>query len=114
MEEQVSREQINNDKWHNIKCCYRLSETEISCFIKLLELNRPITSIELAGLMKFSKTTVETALRKLTDVGLVTRQKLEGARIGRPKYVYSLPEYVWGKIEKDLNKCGENMKNTKL
>ncbi|ARM74807.1 helix-turn-helix domain-containing protein [Acidianus manzaensis] len=116
MEETIERSNIveNEEKWHNIKCCYRLTETEIACFVKLLQLRKPITSIELAHEMKYSKTTVETSLRKLVELGLIIREKIEGSRIGRPKYIYRLPDVIWEKIEKDLNKCSESMKNTKL
>ncbi|AWR96328.1 ArsR family transcriptional regulator [Acidianus sulfidivorans JP7] len=116
MEETIERTNIENeeDKWHNIKCCYRLNETEIACFVKILELNKPVTSMELAHAMKYSKTTVETSLRKLIELGLIIREKIEGSRIGRPKYVYRLPDSIWSKIERDLNKCSESMRNTKL
>lgn len=114
MEGIVERPNINEEKWHNIKCCYKLTETEIACFVKMLELKAPITSVDLAKEMKYSKTTVETSLRKLIELGLVIREKLEGSRIGRPKYVYRLPEAIWEKIQKDLYRCSESMKNTKL
>lgn len=114
MERALERPNVNEEKWHNIKCCYRLTETEIACFVKMLELKKPVTSVELAQTMKYSKTTVETSLRKLIELGLVVREKLEGSRIGRPKYLYRLPEAIWEKISKDLDRCAESMKNTKL
>lgn len=114
MEQTYERPNINEEKWHNIKCCYRLTETEISCFVKLLEVKRPATSVELAQMMKYSKTTVETSLRKLIELGLVIREKLEGNKIGRPKYLYKLPDSIWEKVQKDLSKCAESMKNTKI
>ncbi|EWG07645.1 MAG: transcriptional regulator [Candidatus Aramenus sulfurataquae] len=114
MEESLLNRENENEKWHNIKCCYRLSETEVACFIKLNELGKPVTSQELAGIMRFSKTTVESSLRRLIDLGLVVRKKLEGSRIGRPKYVYSLPTDLWDKVKVDLHKCAESMRNTKL
>ncbi len=114
MEERLTNLENESEKWHNIKCCYRLSETEVVCLVKLIELGRPVTSQEMASLMKLSKTTVESSLRRLIDVGLVERKKIGGSRIGRPKYLYSLKTNLWEKIRADLHACAESMRNTKL
>jgi predicted transcriptional regulator len=99
----------DKEKKHSIKCCYKLGDTDVDCLFKLMDIKKPVTSIELADLMKFSKTTVENSLKKLIDVGLVIRIKTEEKRIGRPKFEYTVPDNLWDKIRKDLIECGRKI-----
>jgi len=93
-----------------IRCCYKLTDTDIDCLFKLLELNRSTTSEELASIMKVSKTTIENSLKKLIDVGLVIRDKsVDDKRIGRPKYYYSIVSGIIEKLKKDLAECSKKM-----
>ncbi|BAB66001.1 MULTISPECIES: helix-turn-helix domain-containing protein [Sulfurisphaera] len=92
-----------------IRCCYKLSDTDIDCLFKLIELNKPVTSDELSQMMKVSKTTVENSLKKLIDSGLVIRSKSEDKKIGRPKYYYSIVENIINKIREDLLNCSKKM-----
>lgn len=101
-------EDLKNKK-ESIKCCYKLSETDVECLFKLIELNKPITSIELAQIMGFSKTTAETSLKRLMDVGLVNRIKIEEKKIGRPKFAYSVINNIWGKISEDLKQYAKKI-----
>ena len=92
-----------------IKCCYKISDTDVDCLFKLLELNRPTTCEELADIMKVSKTTIEKSLKKLIEVGLVIREKSSDKKIGRPKYSYSIIGGVIEKIKEDLENCSRKM-----
>ncbi|MDT7901636.1 MAG: helix-turn-helix domain-containing protein [Acidianus sp.] len=99
---------------HNIKCCYKLSESDVDVFLKILEVRRPITSQELSKMLKVSKTTVDGSLKRLIDIGLVIRKKSENGKIGRPTYIYYLPLGIEEKIESDLKRCADQMLNTKI
>lgn len=94
-----------------IRCCYKLSDTDVDCLFKLIELNKPTTSDELSKIMKVSKTTIENSLKKLIEVGLVEREKnnSDDKRIGRPKYYYSLTKDITEKIRNDLINCSKKM-----
>ncbi|BFH74106.1 helix-turn-helix domain-containing protein [Sulfurisphaera javensis] len=92
-----------------IRCCYKLSDTDIDCLFKLIELNRAVTSDELSQIMKVSKTTIENSLKRLIDVGLVVRDKSDDKKIGRPKYYYSVIKNVTNKIKEDLLNCSKKM-----
>ncbi len=102
------------DMRHNIKCCYKLSESDVDVFLKILEIRRPVTSQELSKILKVSKTTVDGCLKRLADIGLIIRKKSENGKIGRPTYIYYLPTGIEEKIESDLKKCAEQMLNTKV
>lgn len=101
-------EKLKNKK-DSIKCCYKLSDTDVECLFKLIELGKAITSNELAEIMGFSKTTAETSLKRLLDVGLVNRVKMDEKKIGRPKYLYAVVENVLEKIGKDLKNCANKI-----
>ncbi|WP_338602017.1 helix-turn-helix domain-containing protein [Sulfolobus tengchongensis] len=90
-----------------VRCCYKISDTDVECLFKLVEIGRPISAEELASLMKLSKTTVENSLKKLIEIGLVVRNKdgEEGKRIGRPRYLYAIIHNVDDKIKQDLTNC---------
>jgi predicted transcriptional regulator len=92
-----------------IRCCYKISDTDIDCLFKLIEVNRPITSEELSEMLKMSKTTVENSLKKLIDLGLVVREKGDEKKIGRPKYYYAIIENYMDKIREDLQECSRKI-----
>ncbi|ACP35224.1 helix-turn-helix domain-containing protein [Saccharolobus islandicus] len=94
-----------------IRCCYKISDTDVECLFKLVELNRPISAEELASIMKLSKTTVENSLKKLIEIGLIVRNKdgEEGKRIGRPKYLYAVIHNAETKIKQDLTSCASKI-----
>ena len=92
-----------------IRCCYKLSDTDVDCLFKLLELNRPTSNEELADIMKVSKTTIEKSLKKLIEVGLVIREKVNDKKIGRPKYYYSAITNILEKVKRDLEHCSRKM-----
>jgi len=104
----VSVEKLK-DAREAIRCCYKLSDTDLDCLFKLLELNKPITSEELAGIMNVSKTTIENSLKKLIEIGLVTREKVNDKKIGRPKYYYTVINGIVEKIKEDLAECAKRM-----
>ncbi|ARM76657.1 helix-turn-helix domain-containing protein [Acidianus manzaensis] len=103
-----TEETIKNKK-DSIKCCYKLSDTDVNCLLKLIEISKPITSNELAEIMGFSKTTAESSLKKLIDSGLISRIKIEEKKIGRPKFTYKVIENIWEKISKDLRSCANRI-----
>jgi predicted transcriptional regulator len=92
-----------------IRCCYKISDTDIDCLFKLIEVNRPITSEELSEMLKMSKATVENSLKKLIDLGLVVREKGDEKKIGRPKYYYAVTENYMDKIREDLQECSRKI-----
>ena len=104
----MSAEKLKDAK-EAIRCCYKLTDTDIDCLFKLLELNRPATSEELADIMKVSKTTIENSLKKLIDAGLIVREKVNDKKIGRPKYYYSIANEITKKIKEDLAECAKKM-----
>lgn len=97
-----------------IRCCYKITDTDVECLFKLVEVNRPISAEELASIMKLSKTTVENSLKKLIELGLVVRNKdgEKGNRIGRPKYLYSVILNIESKIKQDLTNCANRILST--
>ncbi len=97
-----------------VRCCYKLSDTDVDCLFKLIEINKPISAEEFASLMKLSKTTIENSLKKLIELGLVVRTKIadDTKRIGRPKYVYSVIHDVRNKIKQDLKNCATKILST--
>ncbi|MBW9140473.1 MAG: SMC-Scp complex subunit ScpB [Candidatus Aramenus sp.] len=104
-------ESVINDKEkkHSIKCCYKLSDTDVDVLFKLIELKRPVSSMELSTIMGVSKTTIEGSLKKLIQVGLVERIKRDEKKVGRPKFDYSVTENLWGKIRNDLQECAKRI-----
>ncbi|EHP68253.1 putative transcriptional regulator [Metallosphaera yellowstonensis MK1] len=96
-------------KKESIRCCYKISETDVDCLFTLLDLKEPKSSSELAEVMKLSKTTVENSMKKLMELGLVRRIKIEEKKIGRPKFVYSLVEDFFPRIRADLKDCAEKI-----
>lgn len=92
-----------------IRCCYKLSDTDVDCLFKLIEINKPVTSEELSQILKLSKTTVENSLKKLIEAGLVLRNKSDDKKIGRPKYYYSPTENIIDKIKEGLIECSKKM-----
>ncbi|BBD73944.1 transcriptional regulator [Sulfodiicoccus acidiphilus] len=88
-----------------VKCCYKVSDTDVECLIRIVELSKPIDAEEMSKIMGLSKTTVETSLKRLMELGLVVRKRLEGRKIGRPKYVYSTIDGLMSKVKKDLDQC---------
>ncbi|NON61173.1 helix-turn-helix domain-containing protein [Acidianus sp. RZ1] len=97
------------NKKESIKCCYKISETDVDCLFKLAEMGRAVTSTELASEMNFSKTTVESSLKKLIELGLVQRIKIDEKKIGRPKFLYAVESTVWDKVSKDLKDCANKI-----
>ncbi len=93
----------------SIRCCYKITDTDVECLFKLLEVGKPVTSEDLAEMLNVSKTTVENSLKKLIDVGLVERSKGDEKKIGRPRYYYVLVDNVYEKIRKDLSECAKRI-----
>ncbi|AHC51527.1 TrmB family transcriptional regulator [Sulfolobus acidocaldarius SUSAZ] len=102
----MSQEKMGLNK-EVIRCCYKISDTDVDCLLKLIELRKSITSEELSDMMKVSKTTIENSLKKLMDIGLITREKKTDKRIGRPKYYYTLIINFEDKMRNDLLNCSK-------
>ncbi|BCU70212.1 helix-turn-helix domain-containing protein [Stygiolobus caldivivus] len=95
-----------------IRCCYKISDTDIDCLFKLIEIGKPITSEELSALLRMSKTTVENSLKKLIDIGLVVREKGDEKKIGRPKYYYEVISNYMEKLRHDLGECSRKIQSS--
>lgn len=93
----------------SIRCCYKITDTDVDCLFKLLDVGKPVTSEELAEMLGVSKTTVENSLKKLIDIGLVDRSKRDEKKIGRPRYYYEVISNVYDKIRKDLGECAKKI-----
>ena len=97
------------EKKEEIRCCYKITDTDVTVLLKMIEIGEPITSEDLADIFKLSKTTVENSLKKLIELGLVERSKKEGKKIGRPKFYYSITSNILEKIRNDLLECAKRM-----
>ncbi|QIW24795.1 HTH domain-containing protein [Sulfolobus sp. S-194] len=104
----MMKEKLESKK-DEIRCCYKITDTDVAVLLKMVEIEKPITSEELADIFKLSKTTVENSLKKLIELGLVVRTKTEGKKIGRPKYYYSISTNILEKIRTDLLNCAKRM-----
>ncbi len=97
------------ERRHSIKCCYKLTDTDVDVLFKLIELKRPVSSLELSKIMGVSKTTIEGSLKKLIQIGLVERVKSDEKKVGRPKFDYCVVENLWDKIRGDLQECAKRI-----
>ncbi|MEL9969997.1 MAG: helix-turn-helix domain-containing protein [Metallosphaera sp.] len=97
------------DKKESIRCCYKITDTDVECLFKLIELREPKTSVELGKIMNLSKTTVENSMKKLIELGLVDRIKIDGKKIGRPKFLYVVSDSFQERVKTDLRKCAERI-----
>ncbi|QKQ99231.1 MarR family transcriptional regulator [Metallosphaera tengchongensis] len=97
------------DKKESIRCCYKMSDTDVECLFKLIEIGEPKTSVELGNMMNLSKTTVENSMKKLIELGLVMRIKVDGKKIGRPKFLYVVSEDFRDRVKSDLKRCAEKI-----
>ncbi|AEB94773.1 transcriptional regulator, TrmB [Metallosphaera cuprina Ar-4] len=59
--------------------------------------------------MNLSKTTVENSMKKLIELGLVDRIKIDGKKIGRPKFLYVVSDSFQERVKTDLRKCAERI-----
>ncbi|BCU66931.1 transcriptional regulator [Sulfolobales archaeon HS-7] len=90
-----------------IRCCFQITDTDVDCFLRLIQIGGKATSEELAKNMNLSKTTVESSLKKLIEVGLVERHKVEDRKVGRPKYNYVLKEDILSVVRSGLSNCSK-------
>ena len=91
--------------------CYDLSETDAQILEVLLKLG-PKPADELGQMLKVSKGTINRSVNKLMKIGLVVRIKETGNKIGRPRYVYSVPNFdeLKGRIAKEIEECTNTIK----
>ncbi|ABP95718.1 MULTISPECIES: helix-turn-helix domain-containing protein [Metallosphaera] len=97
------------ERKESIRCCYKISDTDVECLFKLIELGEPKTSVELGKIMGLSKTTVENSMKKLIELGLVERIKVDGKKIGRPKFLYVISDSFQERVKADLKRCAEKI-----
>jgi len=88
-----------------VKCCYKISDTDVDCLMRILDAGKPMDADEVSKTMGLSKTTVETSLKRLMELGLVQRKRLDGRKIGRPKFLYFITQDFPMKVRIDLDNC---------
>jgi predicted transcriptional regulator len=95
-----------------LRFCYDLSETDVQILELLLKLG-PKPADELGQELKVSKGTINRSVNKLAKIGLIMRIKETGNKIGRPRYVYSAPNFdeLKGRITKEIEECTNTIKN---
>lgn len=67
---------------------YTLSEADVEAFIKIVRSGTGKDVDSIAAELGISKSRASLILKKLSDAGLVEKQKSSGSKGGRPKYVY--------------------------
>ena len=94
-----------------LRFCYDLSETDAQILEVLLKLG-PKPADELGQMLKVSKGTINRSVNKLAKIGLIMRIKETGNKIGRPRYVYSAPNFdeLKGRIAKEIEECTNTIK----
>jgi predicted transcriptional regulator len=94
-----------------LRFCYDLNETDAQILETLLKTG-PKPADELGQELKVSKGTINRSVNKLSKIGLVMRIKETGNKIGRPRYVYSTPNFdeLKGRIAKEIEECANTIK----
>ncbi|WP_373279915.1 helix-turn-helix domain-containing protein [Metallosphaera hakonensis] len=69
---------------------YGLSEADVEAFIRIIKSNEGRDVDYIALELGISKSRASLILKRLSDAGLVRKQKNTGSKGGRPKYVYSI------------------------
>ncbi len=67
---------------------YALSEADIEVFMKIIGSTNGKNVDDIAGELGISKSRASLILKKLSDVGLIEKEKSNVSRGGRPKYMY--------------------------
>ncbi|ABP96314.1 MULTISPECIES: helix-turn-helix domain-containing protein [Metallosphaera] len=67
---------------------YGLSEADVEAFIRIIKGSEGRDVDYIASELGISKSRASLILKRLSDAGLVTKQKSTGSKGGRPKYVY--------------------------
>ncbi|AHC50933.1 TrmB family transcriptional regulator [Sulfolobus acidocaldarius SUSAZ] len=73
-----------------LSVAYGLSESEIDTFLRILESKEGKDIDAISAELKISKSRTSIILKKLSDAGLVDKEKGDNMKGGRPKYVYSV------------------------
>lgn len=69
---------------------YGLSEADVEAFIKIIRSKEGKDVDFIASELGISKSRASLILKRLSDAGLIGKQKSTGNKGGRPKYVYSV------------------------
>jgi predicted transcriptional regulator len=95
-----------------LRFCYDLSETDAQILEALLKLG-PKPADELGQMLKVSKGTINRSVNKLAKIGLIMRIKETGNKIGRPRYVYSAPNFdeLKDRLSKEIEECANTIKD---
>ena len=67
---------------------FGLSDAEIEVFLILNQLNKKVDVAELSKHVRLSKSRISLILKKLSDVELVSKEKIPSEKGGRPKFLY--------------------------
>ncbi|WP_425487494.1 helix-turn-helix domain-containing protein [Metallosphaera tengchongensis] len=69
---------------------YGLSEADVEAFVKIIRSNNGKDVDSIAEELGISKSRASLILKRLSDAGLVSKQKSSGSKGGRPKYIYNV------------------------
>ncbi|MCI2414996.1 MAG: MarR family transcriptional regulator [Candidatus Aramenus sp.] len=67
---------------------YGLSEADVEAFMKIVKSNEGKDVDFVSSELGISKSRASLILKRLSDAGLVEKQKSSGSKGGRPKYIY--------------------------
>jgi len=95
-----------------LRFCYGLSETEVQILTTLLK-SSPKLAQDLERELQLSRALVSRSLNKLLNMGLIKRTKETGNHLGRPKYVYFIPNFdeLKAKLIKEIEDCTNGIRN---
>ncbi|BFH73184.1 helix-turn-helix domain-containing protein [Sulfurisphaera javensis] len=88
---------------------YGLSEAEIEAFLKIMESKEGKNVDTISSELGISKSRASLILKKLSDAGLIEKEKSGNNKGGRPKFMYYVNrDEIRAKLEKKANElCNE-------
>ncbi len=90
-----------------LSVAFGLSDAEIEVLLILNQLNSKVDVMELSKHVKLSKSRISLILKRLSDAGLVEKEKIPSDKGGRPKFLYYVnrPAVIKKLSEKGLEVC---------
>ena len=90
---------------------YGLSEAEIEAFLKIIESKEGKNVDAISNELGISKSRASLILKKLSDVGLIEKEKGGNTKGGRPKFIYYVNKNdIKTKLEKKANELCEELR----
>ena len=90
---------------------YGLSEAEIEAFLKIIESKEGKNVDTISSELGISKSRASLILKKLSDAGLIEKEKSGSTKGGRPKFIYYVKkDEIKAKLEKKANELCEELR----